>query len=141
MAISFAPKLPTTAKTSTYDVASKILKIHASHPLPIPNDDKEDHLIQVKTTALCARELTWPTLFSDAIYSENPTKEIIPGYDLAGIVMITPPNSPFHIGDEIYARTLPIRPGDCRDYTIARTNEMALKPENLTSEEASSMPE
>ena len=54
--------------------------------------------------------------------------------------MTAPPKSPFHIGDEVYARTLPTRPGNCHDCTIARVNEMAFKPQKLTWEEASSVP-
>ena len=70
MAMPSALNLSTTAMTLIYDVASKTLEIHTSRLTPIPNDDTEDHLIQVKTAALCARELTWPAFFPDFFYSE-----------------------------------------------------------------------
>lgn len=54
--------------------------------------------------------------------------------------MTTPPNSPFKIGDEIFCRTLPNRPGNCREYTIARTSEMALKPKTLNWEDVATVP-
>ena len=129
-----------TNKTLIYDLASQTLNIHPSRPVPMPDPAKNDHLIHVKTTALCARELEWPAQFPDAIFSENPEKLITPGYDLAGTVVTASPASPFHPGDEIYARTLPNRPGNCREYTIARTAEMALKPQKLSWVEAATVP-
>ncbi|KAI9799313.1 MAG: hypothetical protein M1825_004806 [Sarcosagium campestre] len=128
------------AKTLIYDVPTKKLHIDPSRPLPIPDPTRNDHLIRVHATALCARELTWPVSFPEAIYSDNPEKLIVPGYDLAGTVITAPPNSPYSIGDEIYARTPASRPGNCREYTIARTNEMALKPKTLSWEDAATVP-
>ncbi|KAG8531214.1 uncharacterized protein KY384_004572 [Bacidia gigantensis] len=116
------------------------LRIHHDSHIPTPEPTKGDHLIKVHSTALCARELTWPAAFPDAIFSENPSKTVVPGYDLAGTVLTTEPASPFNIGDKIYCRTLPNRPGNCRAYTIARTNEMALMPRNLSWEDAATVP-
>ena len=59
---------------------------------------------------------------------------------VAGTVVTAPPSSPFHVGDEIFARTLPSRPRICRDYTIARTEEMALRPKRLSWVETATMP-
>ncbi len=137
---STIPKLPPTMKAVIFDVPTQTLSIHLSRPIPIPDLSKTDHLIHVKTTALCARELAWPSEFPDAIFAENPEKLITPGYDLAGTVVTAPPCSPFHPGDEIFARTLPSRPGNCRDYTIARTVEMALRPRGLSWVEAATVP-
>ncbi len=114
--IATIPKHPLTAKTLIFDSASQTLNLHASHPVPWPDPAKNDYLIHVKTTALCARELEWPALFSAVIFAENPGKQITPGYDLAGTVITSPSGSPFHPGDEIYARTRPSRPGNCREY-------------------------
>ncbi len=131
---------PLTNKTLIYDLASQTLNIHQACPVPIPNPAKDDHLIRVKTTALCARELEWPVLFPDGMFCENPEKQITPGYDLAGTVITAPPASPFRPGDEIYARTTPSRPGNSREYTISRTREMALKPQKLSWVEAATVP-
>ena len=133
-------KPPDTAKTLTFDVSSKSLKLKSSYPIPRPDPAKSDHLIQVKTTALCARELEWPILFSEYIFAENPDKVVTPGYDLAGTIIASPPDSPFRPGEEIYARTRASRPGNCREYTIARTDEMALKPRTLSWVDAATVP-
>lgn len=139
-ATSTIPKYPLIAKTLIFDSPSQTLNVYASHPVPIPDPAKNDHLIQVKSTALCTRELVWPALFPAVMFAENPEKQITPGYDLAGTVITAPPASPFSPGDEIYARTRASRPGNYREYTIARTEEMALKPQKLNWVEAASVP-
>jgi NADPH:quinone reductase-like Zn-dependent oxidoreductase len=131
---------PAMAKAVIFDLSSKAFDLKSSYPIPTLNPAKNDHLIHVKTTALCAGELEWPITFPEAIFTENPDKVVIPGYDLAGTVITSPPNSPFHPGDEIYARTLPSRPGNCREYTIARSEEMAHKPRNLSWVDAATVP-
>lgn len=133
-------KPPSTARTLIFDTSSKTLRLEASHPVPTPDFTKNDHLIHVKTTALCTGELLWPIFFPEAIFAENAEKKITPGYDLAGTVISSPPGSPFQPGDDIYARTRPSRPGNCREYTIARTQEMALKPPQLDWVSAATVP-
>ena len=132
--------LPSTAKTVIYDLATRTLHLRPNVAIPTPDPTKGDHLIRVQTTALCARELEWPFLYPDAIFSDNPEKLIIPGYDLGGTVVTSPPGSHFQPGDEIYARTPASRPGNCREYTIARTGEMALKPKNTDWLETACVP-
>ncbi|KAL9617822.1 MAG: hypothetical protein Q9160_007427 [Pyrenula sp. 1 TL-2023] len=131
--------LPTSAKTLIFDPPSKTLRLATRAP-PTPDPSRDDHLIHVHTTALCARELIWPIQFPDNFYADNPQRQITPGYDLAGTVLTSPSGSPFKPGDEIYCRTLPSRPGNAREYTIARTDELALKPVGLGWEEAATVP-
>ncbi|ERF70360.1 hypothetical protein EPUS_08784 [Endocarpon pusillum Z07020] len=144
MATSTTPiadsSLPSTAKTVIYDLPTRTLHLQPNAPIPTPDPTKGDHLIRVQTTALCARELDWPFLYPDAIFSDNPEKLIIPGYDLGGTVVTSPPGSHFQPGDEIYARTPASRPGNCREYTIARTGEMALKPKSTDWVETACVP-
>lgn len=135
----YSPSLPSTAKTLNYDLSTRTLHL-TSQPLPILNFFTSDHLIRVYITAHCSGELQWPVIFPTALFSENPTKQITPGYDLAGTVITCPPSSPFAPGDAIYARTGPSRPGNCREYSIARTAEMALKPATLDWVNAASVP-
>lgn len=137
--IGIKKELPTLAKTLIFDPPSKFIHL-SSQPLPSIDESKGDHLIRVHATALCARELAWPELFASAIYADNPSRQITPGYDLAGTVISAPPGSPFAAGDEIYARTAASRPGNTREYTIARTTELALKPKRLGWEEAATVP-
>ena len=130
-----------TAKTIIFDLSSKTLNFEPSYPIPTPDPAKNDYLIHVKATALCARELEWPFEYPEAIFSDNPDKQITPGYDLAGVVVTSPsPDAPFQPGDEIYARTLPNRPGNCREYTIGRPEEMALKPSSLDWVQSATVP-
>ncbi|KAI4153924.1 MAG: hypothetical protein L6R39_001481 [Caloplaca ligustica] len=131
---------PHSAKTLIFDTKSRVFQFHSSDPIPIPDPAKDDHLIRVMTTALCKGELDWPTHFPEVIFSENPEGRIVPGYDVAGTILSAPPTSLFRPGDEIIARTRPTRPGNCREYSIARSEEMALKPANLSWAEAASIP-
>ena len=133
-------KLPPTNKSLIFDTTTQNLHVDPSRPVPTLDPSKGDHLIHVKTTALCKGELDWPALFPDNIFSENPDRLITPGYDVAGTVVTAPQSSPFHPGDEIYARTLPSRPGNYREFTVVRTTEMALKPKKLSWAEAASVP-
>ncbi|EEA27243.1 hypothetical protein TMatcc_004474 [Talaromyces marneffei ATCC 18224] len=95
-------------------------------PLPIPNLEKDEHLIHVYAVSPCAGELTWPSMV------DTPGKEIITCDDVAGVVVTAPSNSPFQAGDEVYARTSYWREGCARDYAIATTNELARRPQNLS---------
>lgn len=47
-------------------------------PLPIPNLEKDEHLIHVYAVSPCAGELTWPSMV------DTPGKEIITCDDVAG---------------------------------------------------------
>lgn len=88
------PPIPQEARAIIYNPPTHTLTYHPSHPVPIPSPSKSDHFIAVRTTALCARELTWPLLFPEAIYTETPSKPIIPAYDIAGTVLTLSPRLP-----------------------------------------------
>ena len=138
-ALSSPPDLPATVRTLIFNPDTNALRLF-SKPPPEVDESRGDHLIRVQATALCARELCWPVEFPSAIYADNPSRQITPGYDLAGTVITSPAGSPFNPGDDIFARTLPSRPGNSREYTIARTDELALKPRRLGWEEAATVP-
>lgn len=138
--MTVGPNVPPTTETLVYDTTSQTLHLYPSFSVPVPNPTRDDHLIRVHAVALCTRELDWPTLFPDAIFADNPDRQVIPGYDVAGTVIAAPAASPFQPGDEIIARTRPSRPGNCREYSICRTEEMASKPERLSWAEAASIP-
>ncbi|RFU32959.1 hypothetical protein B7463_g3380, partial [Scytalidium lignicola] len=105
-------------------------------PLPIPKPNSNEHLIRVHTAVITSGELFWPIYFPPP----NPEKEPVPVYDIAGTVITAPPNSPFKPGNEIYARTNFYRTGSGREYTIATTEELALRPKNISWAEAASVP-
>ncbi|KGO75621.1 Polyketide synthase, enoylreductase [Penicillium italicum] len=104
-------------------------------PLPTPNHAQGEHLIQIKACSPCAGELLWPKNFPP------PTaRTLIPCPDMAGIVISAPEDSPFQPGDEVYARTNYIRPGNAREYSIAVTDELAHKPKGLSWVQAAAVP-
>ncbi|KAL5339035.1 putative zinc-binding oxidoreductase [Aspergillus crustosus] len=102
--------------------------------VPTPDASKGEHLIRVHAASPCAGELNWATMVS------IPGKEIITCDDVAGVVVTSPPDSPFKPGDEVYARTYYGRPGCARDYTIATTDELAHRAKNLSWAESAATP-
>jgi len=66
---------------------------------------------------------------------------IINGHDMAGtVVKIGPGVKKFKIGDEVYSRVGDYRIGTFAEYIAVDVNDLALKPKNLSMEEASSIP-
>jgi NADPH:quinone reductase-like Zn-dependent oxidoreductase len=66
---------------------------------------------------------------------------LILGNDLAGVVVQTGPNAQrFKHGDEVYAKASEDRIGTFAEYIALSESDVALKPERLTMEEASSLP-
>lgn len=116
------------------DANSKDLKL-TTLPLPTINTSLGEHLIRVKTCAPCAGELLWPKYFPPP----NP-RELIPCPDVAGIIISGPEDSPFQPGDEVYARTNYIRPGNAREFSIGVTDELAHKPKGLSWVAAAAIP-
>ncbi|KAK2818397.1 hypothetical protein FQN49_007941 [Arthroderma sp. PD_2] len=125
--------IPATGRSVNQDIPTSNLSLQ-TRPVPTPNFADDEHLIRVHSTALCAGELTWHT------YVTFQKPETVPGPDVAGTVVSSPPSSPFKPGDQVYARLPYSRPGAARDYTIAVTSELARKPKNLSWEEASTVP-
>ncbi|PYI02610.1 NAD(P)-binding protein [Aspergillus sclerotiicarbonarius CBS 121057] len=123
---------PQTARTliqpspSSKTPADLTLLLHQAIPTPTPSKTNHDHLIHVHACSPCKNELLWPHSFPPP----HP-RALIPCPDVSGTVVSAPPDSPFPPGSEIYARTNYSRPGNARDYTIARTEELALMPRGL----------
>jgi NADPH:quinone reductase-like Zn-dependent oxidoreductase len=123
---------------------SKSLTLTTDLPEPSsdPNfDPSKYYTIRTRTVALTRSELTWPEPLSIAAP--------IPGFDIAGTIVACPSGDPnfseqpqpsFKRGDEVYALTSFGRQGDAREISIALENELALKPNNISWEEAASIP-
>jgi NADPH:quinone reductase-like Zn-dependent oxidoreductase len=118
---------------------SKTLTLESSYPEPTSTASPSFYLVRSHATALTRGELTWP----EPLEQDIP----IPGYDLAGTIISAPTAPPtsdgghvFKPGDEIYAMTTFINKGNARDITEAHGCEMALKPKNMSWEEAASVP-
>ncbi|KAL6232330.1 hypothetical protein BDW75DRAFT_22842 [Aspergillus navahoensis] len=128
-----AQNLPTTIRALLQPSPTAHTVTLVQRPVPIPDLQKDEHLIRVHAASPCAGELNWPTIVSI-------DKEIITCNDVAGVVITAPPDSPFQPGCEVYARTSYWRPGDARDYTIATTGELARRAKNLSWVESAAVP-
>ncbi|POS00745.1 NADPH:quinone reductase-like Zn-dependent oxidoreductase [Flavobacterium croceum DSM 17960] len=63
------------------------------------------------------------------------------GHDMAGIVTkVGAKVSKFKVGDEVYARPADFKIGTFAEYISVNENDLALKPKNISMEEASSIP-
>ncbi|MCI9845778.1 NADP-dependent oxidoreductase [Flavobacterium pectinovorum] len=66
---------------------------------------------------------------------------IINGHDMAGtVVKVGPGVTKFKMGDEVYSRVGDYRIGTFAQYIAVNVNDLALKPKNLSMEEAGSIP-
>src|SRR4051812_3217833 len=66
---------------------------------------------------------------------------LILGHDVAGIVAkVGPKVTRFRIGDKVYARPSDFRIGTFAEYIAIREADAALKPKNVTMDEAASFP-
>lgn len=117
----------------------KTLRLDVDHAEPSAADFPSSYIVRTKTTALTRGELAWPEPLTQTIP--------VPGYDLAGIIISTPTLPPpdngehrFRPGDEIYALTAFTKQGNAREASVAQENEMALKPSNMSWEDAATVP-
>jgi NADPH:quinone reductase-like Zn-dependent oxidoreductase len=66
---------------------------------------------------------------------------IINGHDMAGtVVMVGSGVKKFKVGDEVYSRVGDYRIGTFAEYIAVNESDLALKPKNLSMEEAASIP-
>ncbi|KAK3207425.1 hypothetical protein GRF29_103g965336 [Pseudopithomyces chartarum] len=118
----------------TGDKSPETLTLDPHHPEPTSADCPECYIIRSKATALTREELTWP---------EPKSPDIpVPGLDLAGEIISIPKKAgqfAFKPGDEVYALTTFTWKGNARDITVGHEKELALKPKNLSWEEAASV--
>lgn len=69
------------------------------------------------------------------------TLPLVLGHDLAGVVVKVGQNvKRFKVGDEVYARPADYRIGAFAEYIALNENDVAIKPNNITMEEAASIP-
>jgi NADPH:quinone reductase-like Zn-dependent oxidoreductase len=114
---------------------SKTLALDTTHPEPTAKDSSHSYIIQTKATALTRGELAWPEPLELDVS--------IPGYDLSGVVVAVPTTPGLKIykpGDEIYGLTSFSRQGNARELATAEEREIALKPKELSWEEAAAVP-
>ncbi|KAK5675975.1 hypothetical protein LTS10_011264 [Elasticomyces elasticus] len=103
---------------------------------PTINAAANEHLIRMHATSPCNNELQW---WNYGVVLA-PNKQFVPCFDLAGVVVEGPQDSPFKPGDKVFTRTNAARTGNAADYAVALTSELAHMPNNLTFEECASVP-
>ncbi|KAF5856799.1 hypothetical protein ETB97_006690 [Aspergillus alliaceus] len=127
--------IPKTMRALLQPNTQKARLIQTTSDIPTPDLTANEHLIRVHCVSPCANELNWLKFFPPP----NPRTQI-PCYDIAGTIVQSPDTSPFHIGDEVYARTNYLRPGCASDYAIGVTDELAHRPKNLSWAESAAVP-
>jgi NADPH:quinone reductase-like Zn-dependent oxidoreductase len=129
--------IPSTMRALLQPDANATALTLIRQPVPTATPNSTEHLILVHAAAFCNGELLWAKNFPP----KNPSsKQLVPCYDVAGTVVTAPSSSPFHVGDEVYARTNYERAGCAREYTIALTEELAYRPQGLSWAESASVP-
>lgn len=104
------------------------------HDVPIPKPSQPgDLLVRVKATTIIRDMLTWPETYAH--------EYAILGSDISGVVTeVFSPTSKFKPGDAIFGMTDVNRAATWAEYTLAKEDEVALKPTALTFAEAAAMP-
>ena len=107
--------------------------------VPEPELRADEVLIQVHATAVN---------LLDAKVRNGEFKLILPyrtpfvlGHDVAGVVVrVGPRVRQFKVGDEVYARPDDLRIGTFAEFVAVKEDSVAIKPRNITMEEAASIP-
>ena len=107
--------------------------------LPEPDVEEDDVLVQVRAAGVN---------LIDSKIRDGEFKTILPyrppfilGHDVAGTVLkVGSKVSKFKVGDEVFARPRDHRVGTFAEYIAVNEEDVALKPVNLTMEEAASLP-
>lgn len=107
--------------------------------LPEPQINENEVLVQIHAASINQIDLK---LKSGEFKLMLPYRfPLILGHDLAGIVTkVGPKVSRFKVGDEILAQPALFKIGSFAEYIAINENEVALKPKNISMEEAASIP-
>jgi NADPH:quinone reductase-like Zn-dependent oxidoreductase len=122
-------------------VVDKYKKKGALRLANLPEPELQDNDVQVRIHATAANLL-------DSKVRDGEFKLILPyrppfvlGHDIAGTVVRTGPKvRRFKVGDEVYARPRDHRVGTFAEFIAMNEADVALKPKNLSMEEAASIP-
>ncbi|OAA60816.1 Alcohol dehydrogenase superfamily, zinc-type [Cordyceps fumosorosea ARSEF 2679] len=115
---------------------------------PLPTlTHPEDCLIRIYTASPCLGELHWEKNFPSLF---DPNRERVPCTEAAGVVIQAPAPHPddasapnqrvFKEGDHVFFRLRPAMTGNLRQFSVARTSQMARKPASLGWVEAGATP-
>ena len=107
--------------------------------VPAPDVGDNDVLIQVHATAVNQLDSKLRNGEFKLILPYRPP--FILGHDVAGVVVrVGPRVRQFKVGDEVYARPDDFRIGTFAELIAVKEDSVAIKPKNITMEEAASIP-
>jgi NADPH:quinone reductase-like Zn-dependent oxidoreductase len=122
--------LPMTMRGIVHN--QKLQTLAYSKALPLPTAGSNEVLLKVSAAAITRGELDWPR--------PPELNESFPGVDMAGNVVSAPEGSKFNVGDKVYMRSEYPRAGSAREYSIGLEKELAIRPKNISAEEAAAAP-
>ncbi len=105
----------------------------------VPNVNENEVLVQINSAGVN---------LLDSLIRNGEVKFFLPyrtpfvnGHDMAGIITkVGSKVSKFKLGDEVYARPTDFKIGTFAEYISVNENDLALKPKNISLQEASSIP-
>ncbi|NWH07689.1 MAG: zinc-binding dehydrogenase [Alphaproteobacteria bacterium] len=118
----------------------EVLRLNPSLPDPVPADD--EILIRIHATSVnpidAVRRMGYGRRVFKLLGAKMP---LILGHDASGVVVKTGRNvTRFKAGDAVWIAPDAFRDGTYAEYVAVREREVAMKPQNLTHEEAASIP-
>ncbi|CAF0943134.1 unnamed protein product [Didymodactylos carnosus] len=131
------PSVMKAAQQNNYGEARNVLTLHEDVPVPQKLSSKQ---ILVRVYSASINPVDWKLLNGNLSIASRYSFPHTPGCDVAGIVVdIGSAVKRFQIGDKVYGY-LGIHAGSYAEYVRGDESLFALKPNNLTMEEAAAVP-
>ncbi|WP_280771980.1 NADP-dependent oxidoreductase [Salipaludibacillus daqingensis] len=111
------------------------------HEQELPQPKIAEDQVLVETYATSINPIDWKLREGYLKQMFDFSFPIILGWDVAGVIVEVGNNvKNFKVGDEVFARPATTNDGTYAEYTTVDENRLALKPTNLSFEEAASIP-
>lgn len=131
------PSVMKAAQQTNYGDVRNVLSVRDDVPVPRQLSAKQ---VLVRVHAASINPADWKMLYGHIALITGYSFPRIPGSDLAGVVVdVGADVRRFRLGDEVYG-TLGIGGGSYAEYARADESMLALKPTNLSMEEAAAIP-
>ena len=131
------PSVMKAAQQSNYGEIRDVLTLRDDVPVPRKLSSKQ---ILVRVNAASINPVDWKLLNGNLSLISHYTFPHIPGKDVAGVVVDIGSNvKRFQIGDQVYG-IVGIQDGSYAEFVRGNESMFALKPKNLTMEEAAAVP-
>ena len=131
------PSVMKAAQQTNYGDVRDVLTLRDDVPVPRQLSAKQ---VLVRVHAASINPADWKLLNGNLSIVSRYAFPHIPGSDLAGVIVdVGSEVRRFRLGDEVYG-TLGIQGGSYAEYARADESSLALKPTNLSMEEAAAVP-